>query len=347
MQWIAWVMPATLAAPLVALGRIQVAGGGSTQTSASGIDGLGPSLTSTDGVVAQILLLAYLVGVCLVLLPTARALLATRRRLREACPLTDPEWSGMLDDVKRVVGITRGVRLVLVPGATVPGTLGFIRPIVMLPAACTHWDLAARRMVLLHELSHVRAADWLFALAGRLACALYWFHPAAWYVARQLRAECELACDDRVLNAGVRASDYADLLMMASATLRGGTGAAVALASSGGLRGRLASVLDSRHDARPLNRRWVGTAAALTLGVAAPMSTVQLAPTRDVLTTLMADARWESRAYAVLGLAQRPDSVEVARSAAERDPSPTVRAWARYALGDATSPSALDIFDRR
>jgi hypothetical protein len=36
----------------------------------------------------------------------------------------------------------------------------------------------------------------------------------------------------------------------------------------------------------------------------------------------------------VLGLAQRADSVAVARSAAERDPSPRVRAWARYALGE-------------
>jgi hypothetical protein len=46
----------------------------------------------------------------------------------------------------------------------------------------------------------------------------------------------------------------------------------------------------------------------------------------------MLDAQWESRAYAVLGLAQRADSVAVAQSAAESDPSPRVRAWAKYAL---------------
>jgi len=110
----------------------------------------------------------------------------------------------------------------------------------------------------------------------------------------------------------------------------------------------LAAVLDVRHDPRPLKRRWIGAAATMTLCVAGPMSTVQLAPTRSVLTTLMADARWESRAYAVLGLAQRPDSVAVARSAAEQDPSPTVRAWARYALRDI--PSAVHspaLIDRR
>jgi len=61
-------------------------------------------------------------------------------------------------------------------------------------------------------------------------------------------------------------------------------------------------------------------------------STLQLAPTRAVLNSLMHDNRWETRAYAVLGLAQRPDSIEVARSAASTDPDPNVRAWARYAV---------------
>jgi hypothetical protein len=107
---------------------------------------------------------------------------------------------------------------------------------------------------------------------------------------------------------------------------------ALALSSRRGLRARLAAVLDIRHDVRPLRRGWATVAAAITVGIACPMSAVQLAPTRGVLTTLMRDTRWESRAYAVLGLAERPDSIAVARSAAELDPSPRVRAWARYAL---------------
>lgn len=340
-HWIAWVVPSTLAAPLVALGRVQVAGGGAAAAAVVSGDGSIPTLGIGDAIVAQALFILYLGGAALVLMPTVNALIVTRRRLRRAHPLIDDTWSRLLDDAKRTVGVARPVRLFVVPGATVPATLGFLRPIVMLPPGCMSWEPDARRIVLLHELAHVRAADWLFALAARVTCALYWFHPAAWYIARQLRAECELACDDRVLNAGIRPSDYADLLVMASSTLRGTpavAGAPVGLSAPGGLRARLAAVLDTRHDARPLTRGWLGAAATMTLCVAGPMSTVQLAPTRAVLTTLMADTRWESRAYAVLGLAQRPDSVAVARSAAEQDPSPTVRAWARYALRDVPSP---------
>jgi hypothetical protein len=165
---------------------------------------------------------------------------------------------------------------------------------------------------------------------------LYWFHPGVWWISRQLRHDCELACDDRVIGSGVRRSDYAELLVEATDRLvhtpAMSAAGAPALAERGGLRARLSAILDVGHVTRPLARRWVAVAALMTLAVAAPTSAVQLVPTRDVLTMLMRDARWESRAYAVIGLAQRQDSVAVARSVAERDPNPRVRAWARYAL---------------
>jgi hypothetical protein len=148
-----------------------------------------------------------------------------------------------------------------------------------------------------------------------------------------LRDDCELACDDRVIASGVRRSDYAELLVQA-ADLRGQSESrvALALARRRGLRARLAAVLDVQHAARPLARGWMAVASIVSFGVAVPTSVVQLAPTRDVLTSLMREASWQSRAYAVLGLAQRPDSVDVAESAAELDPNPRVREWARYAL---------------
>ena len=69
-------------------------------------------------------------------------------------------------------------------------------------------------MVLMHELAHVRArATGCSTLAARALCALFWFHPGVWWIARALRDDCELACDDRVIAAGVRRSDYAELLV--------------------------------------------------------------------------------------------------------------------------------------
>ena len=328
LHWIAWVVPSALAAPLVALGRVQVTGSAlAPQTSADAIVG---------SAIIRGLFLVYAAGVVAVLIPTVIGLARGRSRLRRAMRVHGGRWERVLDEARGTLGIARPVRIFVDVTAAVPMTWGFVRPVVVLPRVATSWDNEQLRIVLLHELGHVRARDWVFNLIGRVVCALYWFHPGVWWVARGLRDDCELACDDRVIAAGVRRSDYAELLVSAATALRSARAdaePALALSERRGLRARLTAVLDTRHDVRPLRRGWATVAAAATLAVAGPVSAVQLAPSREVLTTLMLDARWESRAYAVLGLAQRRDSIGVARSAAELDPNPRVRAWARYALG--------------
>jgi hypothetical protein len=147
-----------------------------------------------------------------------------------------------------------------------------------------------------------------------------------------------------VLNAGARRSDYAELLCKVAAALQPPVVPAVAelaFARRAGLRARLDAVLDTGHAVHPLARGWAAPAMLATLAAAGAMATVRITPSRAVLTTLMQDVRWESRAYAVVGLAQRADSIAAARSAAERDPSPRVRAWARYALGEPDAPRDL------
>ena len=325
LHWIAWVVPSALATPLVVLGRVQV-------TSA-------PGLTGDDGMLVRLLLFAYVAGMAIVAVTTIVATLRMRRLAARASVVRDAGWLRALDDAKRMAGIARRVRFVVSREATVPMTWGVARPLVVIPSSAMHWDANRRRIVLLHELTHVASLDWLFNVLGRTACAVFWFHPAAWWIARQLRQDCELACDDRVIAAGVRRSDYAELLVDAADRFLS-LAPALPLAGRAGLRGRLAAVLDARRVVAPLGRQWIVVAVLTTTIVVGPVSAVQLAPTRAVLTTLIGDARWESRAYAVIGLARRADSVAVARSVAERDPNPRVRAWARYALdqrGDSSS----------
>ncbi|HET9730406.1 MAG TPA: M56 family metallopeptidase [Acidimicrobiia bacterium] len=332
-HWLDWVLPSTLAAPLIALGRVQV-------TSAMAPYVLRDASQQVfDGViVVRLLLVIYVAGIVGVLTPTLVASIRIRRLIRGARPIEDGAWSTGLAEAQRSLGMARSVRLLESAGVAVPMTAGVLCPVIVLPPSASACNESQRRMVLMHELAHVRAADWAFNLAGRLVCALYWFHPGVWWIARRLRTDCELACDDHVIESGARRSEYAELLVEAADRAARVTpmpvAGALALAERGGLRPRLVAVLNAGHVTRPLPHRWVAVAATATLFIAGPTSAVRLAPTRDVLTRLVRDARWESRAYAVLGLAQRRDSVAVARSVAERDPNPRVRAWARYALGN-------------
>ena len=327
LSWTGWSVPSIVADPLIALGRVQVAD-------------LALRATSTDGAPTgpgwiQVAIVAYVTGVGVVLLPTFLGSLRARRVLRRARALDDdPWWSAALADARSRLGISRLIRLSVSNEVAVPMTWGLRKPVVLLPAAANGWTAAQQRIVLRHELAHVRASDWAFGVAARFMSAVYWFHPGAWLVGRALKRDAEQAADERVIASGVARSDYAELLIDASASVRSpGLETAFALTGHGSLRTRLAAILDQARDVRPLARRWSVAAAASCVVVAAPLSAVELAPTRDVLSSLVRDARWESRAYAVIGLARRSDSIAVARSVAEQDPSPRVRAWARYALG--------------
>src|SRR6185503_13599152 len=115
------------------------------------------------------------------------------------------------------LGVRQPVRLERSAQATMPLTWGAWRPILLLPAEADNWSPARRRMVLLHELAHIRRWDWLTQMLAHAACAVYWFNPLVWLAARQMRIERERACDDLVLAAGAKASDYAEELLALSA----------------------------------------------------------------------------------------------------------------------------------
>ena len=90
---------------------------------------------------------------------------------------------------------------------------------LLVPAEAEAWPDERRRLVLLHELAHVRRWDWLTQLVAHVACAMYWFNPLVWLAARQMRIERERACDDLVLASGAKASDYAQELLALAAGL--------------------------------------------------------------------------------------------------------------------------------
>jgi beta-lactamase regulating signal transducer with metallopeptidase domain len=324
-QWIAWVLPELLARPLVALGTTQIDG-------LPGLAGPGEPAQRTAGAI-RALLIVYWTGVAVILLRTviARSRLALVRRC--AMPLTGALWQTRMREAGVAVGTsTATVRLAASRNVSVPVTWGVSRPVILLPATALRWPADRMQAVLRHELAHVGARDAAVRLMARIVCALFWFHPGIWWLATRFEADAEEASDDRVLLSGIRASDYAEWLGASARGAQDRPLVALAFARRGSLRARLAAITDTQRRLAVPARRVVLSAVALTAATVAPLATARLAPTRQVLTSLMSETRWESRAWAVVRLAQRPDSVDVARSAARHDPDPAVRAWARYAL---------------
>ncbi len=143
--------------------------------------------------------------------------------------------------------------------------IGIRHRAIVVPVVADTWSDDMRRAVLFHELAHVMRRDCLTQTAAAVACALYWIHPGSWWLARHLRTERELACDDLVVSAGTEARDYAGHLLELAYTLRGhlAPALAVGMAAPGQIEVRMLALLDSARNRRAPTR--VGRTAALAL----------------------------------------------------------------------------------
>ncbi|MFQ5350241.1 MAG: M56 family metallopeptidase, partial [Thermoanaerobaculia bacterium] len=212
---------------------------------------------SWRGRVARVLPATWLLGLWLLgcgasLAWFVRSLIAARRLGRGAIGV-DPSWRRQLAVVQRLVGLRREVTLLRSGETATPMTWGWLRPVVLLPARSQGWSEERRRIVLLHELLHVRRADWLVRLLARLACSIYWFNPMVWAASRRLAVEQEIACDEEVVDLGTRPSSYAGHLLAIARSLEPATAPpahALDMARRSQMEGRLMSILDGNRRLR-------------------------------------------------------------------------------------------------
>ncbi len=227
-----------------------------------------------------IALTVYLAGLLCMLARVALQRHGVRRMLRETDDALEPEWTRLLHECAAAVGVRRPVRLLRSRTRSMPMAVGTRHPALVIPAMAAIWPMDRRRAVLLHELAHVARLDCLTQSLALVACSVYWFHPAAWWAARRLRIERELACDDRVLAAGAPARDYAGHLLEIAYAFGShrAPALAVSMARPRQLEGRMLAVLDGARNRRvPAPRaRLAGAAlaAALVVPLAAATATV-------------------------------------------------------------------------
>jgi TonB family protein len=177
-------------------------------------------------------------------------------RLRRASSPFPEDHPGLIDEVAAQVGLRRPVTLLLSDREIVPMASGLRHPAVLLPVSASRWSRDRLCVVLLHEMAHIRRNDCLLQALAELTLCLYWFNPLVWFAMRRLRVERERACDDLVLSAGSRPSDYAAHLLELARSLdtRELSPAAIAMASSAHLETRLRAILNPRLNRRAFTR---------------------------------------------------------------------------------------------
>lgn len=162
------------------------------------------------------------------------------------------------------------------PGS-MPMAMWLGRPVILLPAQASQWSEDRRSMVLQHELAHLDRGDVWTQLLACAALAVYWWNPLAWTAWREFLKERERAADDRVLQSGAKASDYAGGLLEVAREFQGRSAAwaAPAMARRSQLEGRLLAILDSGTDRGRAGRSAVAASILATVLLTLPLAALR------------------------------------------------------------------------
>jgi TonB family protein len=223
---------------------------------------------------AEWVLAMWLCGAAAVLLRLGAGHIRLRRTMAGTERIDEP----MLVEISANLGVRRKIALRRSREADVPMSYGFLRPLIVLPRDSANWMPERLRVVLLHELIHVKRLDSWLCLIAQVSCAMYWFHPLAWLALARFRREQEQSCDDAVVIAGTKQSAYAEHLVdlargiSAARTL---LPAALSMAETSNLEQRVHALLDPRRRRRALSGRICLAALSAIVACVLPLAALR------------------------------------------------------------------------
>jgi uncharacterized protein (TIGR03067 family) len=241
------------------------------------------------------------------------------------------------------------------------------RPTLALPATASGWPPEQLWAVLLHELAHIKRRDCLTQFVGQIACAVYWFHPLAWLALAQMVRERERACDDLVLGAGVRPSDYTSTLVAVAREYRENRilRRALPVARPSHLRERIQAILDTGRQ-----RKVLGARSALVLSLTLVAAGAFIATAQPTARAVAGDTQQHTDAPDIRGTWSATVTQSVFTNSKQHGPkTKTVTKTITYVISDdrflilgddglidhewvihldpSSNPKAIDLVDRR
>jgi len=137
----------------------------------------------------------------------------TRRLRRKETQKVSDRRQQSLANLARRLRVSKPVLLLESSLVQVPMAIGWLRPVILIPVSALA-GLTPEQMeaILAHELAHIRRHDYLINLLQTVIETLLFYHPAVWWVSRQIRNERENCCDDMAVAACGDALVYARAL---------------------------------------------------------------------------------------------------------------------------------------
>lgn len=137
----------------------------------------------------------FLTGVVVAMVRLVLGLLTVARHRMRSREIDDAPTLELLDVLCAELGCVKSIVLRESNELISAATIGWRRPLILLPPEWREWTQAERRSVLAHEIAHIRHNDFLFWLFAQSGLLLHFYHPLVHWLANRLRLEQELAAD--------------------------------------------------------------------------------------------------------------------------------------------------------
>jgi TonB family protein len=271
-------------------------------------------------------------GVLVLALQLARGWLRVGRIRRRATLLAYVDWPDAVRQMADRLGVTARLRLVTSALTDVPAVIGWLRPAIVVPAsALTGLPPAHLDAILAHELAHVRRADYLVNVVQCVIETLLFYHPAVWWVSRQVRLERELCCDDMAVSLCADRLIYARALASLE-ELRGERPALAMAATGGDLLARVRRLVEPGTASGPTFSGGVAMAVVLTILLVAvsgrisgmPADVDRSQPSAVAVVPPAVDSAPGRPVVVPAGLASRTDAASIRRASVAPAERPTL-----------------------
>ncbi len=158
----------------------------------------------------------WLTGVFLLLLKYIFSTVSVIFFQNKCLQLKDSKIEAFVSYFRNVAKLSHSPELLKSANISVPMTWGILRHKIVFPQVVSSWENQKKKIVVFHELSHIKRNDYLTLMFAKLVCVLFWFNPLCFIAFNQLKKEQEKACDQLVVSLGIKPSLYASVLVKIS-----------------------------------------------------------------------------------------------------------------------------------
>ncbi len=159
------------------------------------------------------LALGWMLGILFMGMKFGGSWMYLRNLRKEGLTSVDTDWEKTFQQWVNRMGIKRPVQLRYSPRVSEPLTLGHLKPLVLIPLGLlSQQDPQQIEALLLHELAHIRRYDFAFNIVQSWVEILFFYHPAIWWISREVRESREHCCDDAAIALSNNPLAYAQAL---------------------------------------------------------------------------------------------------------------------------------------